>query len=202
MKGRLLHRLGGEEKCGKETQEQHNFEFHSIVIKANERYFATSTCVEEPLARIRPRSQVRTFSRAVVEVELTSARLDLPNTLAIITNRSIGRKLPHPRAVQNRCACPRLLIAPKPAYFALRVNVALVIGQQQKGIAANEVVDYRPEKFLISGPFPFNCRYPIAKTAAPDKVDSRINFLLDIVDEAFISNWLRFSGACESISET
>src|SRR5262249_57744168 len=93
--------------------------------------------------------------------KLAATWLDLPDSFAIITDRSIGREFSHTRAVQDRRARPGLSILPEFADFVLRLNVTLVIGQQEKRIVIQEVIDNWPEQLFVAA----------AKSATPGEID-------------------------------
>ena len=56
---------------------------------------------------------------------------------------------------------PGLLVAPERAHAVLRVDVGLVIGEQQEGIVIEEILDDRAEEFGVA----------VAERAAGDEVD-------------------------------
>src|SRR5690349_9113214 len=66
--------------------------------------------------------------------DLPFCGLDVPDALAVVTNRSVRGKFSHPGGVQNGRARPSALIAPERAHFFLRIDVRLIIRQKEIGI--------------------------------------------------------------------
>ena len=88
---------------------------------------------------------------------LNAAGLDLPDALAVVADRAVGRELAHARGVEDRLARPGARIAPERADSILRVDVRLVVGQQEKGIVIEQIRRRAGERVSVS---------PSAKRAA------------------------------------
>ncbi len=81
------------------------------------------------------------------------ARLHPPYALAVVADRAVG--------VEDRLARPCARVAPERAHAVLRIDVGLVIGEQEEGIMIDQVFDDRTEQFGIAA----------AERAAGDEVD-------------------------------
>jgi hypothetical protein len=75
---------------------------------------------------------------------------DVPDSLTIVIDRPVSGKLPHPRNIEDRSPSPFWLVCPQRADLVLAINVGLVIGQQEKWIVLQKVIDDRPEKVLVA----------------------------------------------------
>src|ERR1700756_4021654 len=73
----------------------------------------------------------------------------LPNSLGVVTNRTVRRKLPHASNVKNRLASPGRGISPKNADLILAIDIGLVVGQHQERVMLEQVFNERMEEFVI-----------------------------------------------------
>ena len=89
------------------------------------------------------------------------ARLHPPYTLAVVADRAVGGEFTHARGVEDRLARPRVRVAPERAHAVLRIDVGLIIGEQEEGIVIEQVFDDRTEHLGIAA----------AERAIDDEVD-------------------------------
>ena len=74
-------------------------------------------------------------------------RAYLPDFVAVLSNRAIGRELAHSRRVEDRHSCPGILIPVGLADAVLTVHVRLIIGEQQVLVMLEQGIDERFEHF-------------------------------------------------------
>src|SRR5271157_4738387 len=75
----------------------------------------------------------RAATQELCETFLVFSRLyfDVPNTIAVIADRAIGRELAHAGGIQDGHSRPSLLIAIRCGSFILTVDIGLIIREQQ-----------------------------------------------------------------------
>src|ERR1700739_1436881 len=67
-------------------------------------------------------------------------RSHFPDSLAILTNRTVRRKLAHAGNIQNRLASPCSGISPENTDRILAIDIGLIVSEQQERVLPEEVL--------------------------------------------------------------